>query len=144
MSSGWLWCAHVGSLIVTNAITLVGDAGHGDSCEGVEAGGTWELCTFLSILLWTSKALKNSLLKYMYIFTFLRFYLFIVREEKGGRKRGKETLTCGCLSCALPPGTCPQLGRVPWLGIERATLCFAGRHSIRSATPARAKICVYI
>ena len=30
-----------------------------------------------------------------------RFYLFIFRERgKGGRKRGRETSMCGCLSCA--------------------------------------------
>ena len=31
---------------------------------------------------------------------FKRFYLFIFREEKGGRKRGRETSMCGCLSHA--------------------------------------------
>ena len=31
-------------------------------------------------------------------FFFLRFYLFIFSEGKGGRKRGIETSMCGCLS----------------------------------------------
>ena len=46
--------------------------------------------------------------------SFLRFYLFIFREEKGGRKRGRETSMCGCLSraptgdLAHNPGMCPD------------------------------------
>ena len=31
-------------------------------------------------------------------FLFFRFYFFIFREKKGGRKRGKEISVCGCLS----------------------------------------------
>ena len=57
-------------------------------------------------------------------FLFLRFYLLIQREEKGGRKRGRETSTCGCLSCGPHWGPGPQLRHVPWLGIEQATLWF--------------------
>ena len=39
---------------------------------------------------------------------FLRFYLFIFREGKGGIKRGKETSVCGCLSLVHSPlGTWP-------------------------------------
>ena len=64
--------------------------------------------------------------------------LFIFREEKGGRKRGRETLMCGCHLSAPYwwPGLQPR--HVPWLGIEPVTLWFAGRHSIHWATPARA------
>ena len=40
---------------------------------------------------------------------------FIYREEKGGRKRGRETSMCGCLSCALYQ-TGPQPKHVPWTG----------------------------
>ena len=45
---------------------------------------------------------------------FWRFYLFIFRDMKGGRKTGRETSTCGCLSRAPcwglthNPGTCPD------------------------------------
>ena len=43
-----------------------------------------------------------------------RFYLFIFREGKGGRKRVRETSMCGCLSSystgvlACNPGMCPD------------------------------------
>ena len=45
---------------------------------------------------------------------------------------------CGCLSHTpkLGPGLQPR--HVPWLGIEPATLWFAGWHAIHWATPARA------
>ena len=50
----------------------------------------------------------------LFFFFFKRFYLFIFRERKGWRKRGRETSECGCL-CAPPtgdlarnPGTCPD------------------------------------
>ena len=45
---------------------------------------------------------------------FLRFYLFIFREGKGGRKRGRETSVCGCLlsaptgDLAYNPAMCPD------------------------------------
>ena len=53
-----------------------------------------------------------------------RFYLFIFREGKGGRKRGRETSMCGCLSGGAHWGPGPQPRHVPWLGIELATLWF--------------------
>ena len=57
---------------------------------------------------------------------FKRFYLFIFREGKGGKKRGRETLICGCLSHAPYWGPGLQPRHVPWLGIEPVTLWFAG------------------
>ena len=45
---------------------------------------------------------------------FKGFYLFIFRERKGRRKRGRETSVCGCLSHTLTgdlarnPGMCPD------------------------------------
>ena len=44
---------------------------------------------------------------------FQRFYLFIEKEEKGGRKRGRETSVCGCLSCTYHWGPGPQPRHVP-------------------------------
>ena len=73
-----------------------------------------------------------------FFFFFLRFYLFILREEKGRRKRGRETSMCGCLSHAPYWGPGPQPRNVPWLGTEPTTLWFAGWHSSHWATPARA------
>ena len=63
------------------------------------------------------------------------FCLFLYRGE--GREKGRETSVCGCLSHApyWGPGLQPML--VPWLGIERVTLWFAGLHSVQWATPAR-------
>ena len=53
-----------------------------------------------------------------------RFYLFIFRE-RGRRKKGRETAMCGCTSHAACWGPGLQPRRVPWLGIEPATLWFA-------------------
>ena len=66
-----------------------------------------------------------------------RFYLFIFRERKGGRKRGREPSICGCLLCVPYWGPGLQPRHVPWLGMELVTFCFAGRHSIHWITPAR-------
>ena len=71
---------------------------------------------------------------------FLRFCLFIFREGKRGRKRGKEISVCGCLSHALHRGLGPQPRHVPWLEIEQATSWFAGWHSVHLATPSKANI----
>ena len=38
-----------------------------------------------------------------------RFYLFIFREGKGERKRGRETSMCGCFSRTPPLGTWPAI-----------------------------------
>ena len=71
---------------------------------------------------------------------FLKKILFIYfqREGKGGRKRGRETSMCSCLSHAPYWGPGLQPRHVPWLGIEPATLWFTGRSSIHWATPTRA------
>ena len=68
-------------------------------------------------------------------------YLFkknFEREGKGWRKRGRETLLCGCLSPAPHWASGPQPRHVPWMWIEPVTLWFTGQHSIHWATPARA------
>ena len=50
---------------------------------------------------------------YIYIFIYLLTYL-LFREGKGGRKKGRETSMCGCLSSAptgdlaCNPGMCPN------------------------------------
>ena len=68
--------------------------------------------------------------------------LFIFREEKGGRKRERQTSMCGCLSCAPIWGPGQQPRHVPWLGIEPVILWFTDHHSIHWATPARAECLV--
>ena len=65
-------------------------------------------------------------------------YLFLERGER--RKRGRETSMCGFLSHAPYWGPGLQPRHVPCLGIESATLWFAGWHSIHQATPARALV----
>ena len=48
----------------------------------------------------------------LYTFKVFKKILFIFREGKGGRKGGRETSVCGCLSCTphwgppCNPGTC--------------------------------------
>ena len=66
-----------------------------------------------------------------------RFYLFIFREGKGGRERGRETSICGCLSRTPPLGTWPatQACALDW-ELNQVT----GQHSVHWATPARAKM----
>ena len=69
----------------------------------------------------------------MDIYAFLKRILFIyyfLERGEGGRKRGRETSLCGCLSQALGWGPGPQPRHVPRLGNEPATLWFAGQHSI--------------
>ena len=65
-------------------------------------------------------------------------YLFIFRQGKRGRKRGRETSMCGCSHTPHNGEPGPQARHVPWLGIEPMTLWFRGWHSIHQATPARA------
>ena len=67
----------------------------------------------------------------------LRFYLFL-EEAKGRRKRRRETSVCACLLRAPYQGPGLQPRHVPWLGIELATLWFAGWHSVYWVIPARA------
>ena len=75
-------------------------------------------------------------------FLFLRFYLFIFRQ-RGGREKEKERNINVWL-----PLTRPLLGtwsttQASWLGIQLATLWFAGWCSIHWATPARAQFVLY-
>ena len=85
-----------------------------------------------------SMSSENTEWKYLLCsWFFLIKILFIFREGKEGRKRGREISMCGCLSHALYWGLGPQTRHVPWLGIERVTLRLAGWCSIHWATPAR-------
>ena len=49
-----------------------------------------------------------------FFFCFKILFIYFQREGKGGRKRGRETSMCGCLSCipywnlVCKPGTCPD------------------------------------
>ena len=67
-----------------------------------------------------------------------RFYLFFECEE--GRKWGRESSMCGCLSRAPCWGPDLQPRHTPWVAIERAILWFADWHSTYWATPARADV----
>ena len=46
---------------------------------------------------WQQGSVKSSI-PAIFIFFFLRLYLFIFREGKGGRERGREISVCSCLS----------------------------------------------
>ena len=70
--------------------------------------------------------------------------LFIYLKGKGGRKRGRETSVCGCLSHTLNWGSGLQPRHVPWLGIELATLWFTDWHSIHWVTPPRACFTIFL
>ena len=71
-----------------------------------------------------------------FLYLFKKDFIHFYTEEKGGRKRGRERLMCGCLSHAPYCGPGLQPRHVPWLGIEPATLWFVGQCSIHWATPA--------
>ena len=77
--------------------------------------------------------------EFIFILFSLRLYLFISRQRGREGEKGREPSMCGCLSHIPYWGPGRQPRQVPWLGIELATLCFAGRHSIHWATPARAE-----
>ena len=70
----------------------------------------------------------------LHFLSFLKtFYLFIFREGKGGRKKGREISMCVCLSHGPHWGTGPQPRHVPPLGIEAARAQSTGlRHPGRS------------
>ena len=74
---------------------------------------------------------------------FLKFYynLFVFIERGGEREREERNINVWLLLVSPLLGTWPTTqayALMPWLGIEPATLWFAGRHSIHWATPARA------
>ena len=63
---------------------------------------------------------------------------------KGGRKRGRETSMCGCLSCAPYWGPSRQPRHVPSLGIEPATFYFSVWHLVHWAMPARMRYFTFL
>ena len=73
-----------------------------------------------------------------------RFYLFIFREGKGGRKRGREISLCGCLLHAPLLGTWPatQACALDWESNWTSSPLVCGPNSIHWATPARARLCI--
>ena len=56
---------------------------------------------FLAFLVWEAFYLSFYFILFYFFKDFI--YLFIFREGKGGRKRGRQTSMCGCLS--LEPST---------------------------------------
>ena len=77
---------------------------------------------------------KISELYLQFIYLFLKIlFIYFWREGKGGGEKGRKTPICGCLSHAPHQGPGPQPRCVPWLGIELATLWFAGRHSVHTS-----------
>ena len=77
--------------------------------------------------------------------SFILFFKDLFLEKgKGGRKRGRETSVCGCLSRVPYGGPGPQPRRVSWPGIQPATLWLAGQCSVHWATPAGAGVCIFL
>ena len=76
------------------------------------------------------------------LWVFLDFaYLFLERGE-GKEKERNRNINVWLLLYAPNWGPGLQPRHVPWLGIELAPICFAGRHSVLWATPARGH-CVF-
>ena len=50
------------------------------------------------------------------ILIILKDFIYLVIERGGGRKRGRETTMCGCLSCAPAQGTWPATQACPPTG----------------------------
>ena len=84
-------------------------------------------------------AIKSSAAINIY---FLKILFILDKGE--GREKETETSVCGCLLHAPYWGPGPQPKHVLWLGMESATLWFAGRHSVHLATPARGHFNIYI
>ena len=81
----------------------------------------------------------DLLLTHSFSFSFLKIlFIYFETEGKGGRKQGRETSVCSCLSCAPYWGPGLQPRHVPWLGIELVTLWLSGLCSIHWNIPARA------
>ena len=70
---------------------------------------------------------------------FFKYFIYLFLDRgKGGRKRGRETSMCGCLSHHPSWGPGPQPRHVPWLGIEPVTLWFTGQHLVYWTTLVKA------
>ena len=93
------------------------------------------LCLYrnLPISMKLSNLLSQSSSQHYFIIYFLRLYLIL---EKGEERERNINVWLPLVYPKL--GTWPATQQVPWLGIQLATLLFAGRHSIHWATPARA------
>ena len=53
-------------------------------------------------------------------YTFFCLYILVILREWEGREKEQRESMCGCLSCALYWGPCPQPRHVPSLGIKPA------------------------
>ena len=71
-------------------------------------------------------------------FFFKRFYLFVFREQRREREREKNINVWSPLAHPPTGDLASNLGMCPRLGIEPATLWFAGPGSIHWTPPARA------
>ena len=90
------------------------------------------------------KIVENFNVKKVNRLIFLKIFLFILRERgREGEKEG-EKHQCVVASHAPPTGDLAwQPRHVLWLGIEPATLWFAGWHSIHWTTPARVSLLIF-
>ena len=71
---------------------------------------------------------------------FLKDFMYLFLERGEGRERKRERnidARIARFSRAPSWGPGPHPRRMPWLGIQPATLQFAGQRSIRWTTPAR-------
>ena len=127
-------------MIKVKTVTTFGRGwGRGQWLKGGTKGTSWGQVCFHSIQCWLHEQhCDNSAVHFAWALTYEchthththTLYFFIVREGKGGRKRGRETSMCGCLSRtpywgpAHNPGMCPD-----WESNQRSFGSQAGTQS---------------
>ena len=76
--------------------------------------------------------------------SFFKDFIYLFLDRGVGREKERERNINVWLPLVHSRGPGPQPRHVPWLGIEPATLWFAGRHSINWATQARAACYIFV
>ena len=83
------------------------------------------LCEFYFIFVYSCQTfLFQKTPSKLLLFLIRILFIYIQREGKGGRKRGRDISMCGCFSLGPYWGPGPQPRHVPCLGIEQVVLWF--------------------
>ena len=121
---------HKLSVGYTKKLVIVITFGRGSWWQGRHNFSLYIFCTFLFIYLF----IKNFILGVsaeVFIYLFLRLYLFIFRQRGKEREREREKHQCVVASHSPPTWDLARNPDMyPRLGIEPASLWFAGWHSI--------------
>ena len=94
-----------------------------ETCRDIRCRRGTLVFGFRDVFRQKSSTLESSH-KTMSFLSFLKDFINLFLERKGGRKRGRETSMCGCLSGTPYRGPGRQPRHMPWQGIELATLWF--------------------